>query len=80
MNAASEYLTVQNAMLAEDMKMIYRGCTKDDLFELLPLFGQLWPDQQLSETAMKEVFINGLCSENHHYLCVEKFGRELRKQ
>lgn len=57
------------------MQMICRECSEDDFHKLLPLFSQLWPDQQVNETAMKEVFTNGLHSKNHYYLCVENDGK-----
>ena len=51
--------------------MIYRECTTGDFDQLLPLFGQLWPDQLLDDAIMKKVFEKGICSEHQHYLWVE---------
>ena len=51
--------------------MIYRKCTIDDFDKLLPLFYQLWPDQQLSDASLKKVFNKGITSECQYYLCAE---------
>ena len=57
------------------MNMIYRECITDDFEKLLPLFCQLWPDQQLTVEKLKKVFIKGATSDYQYYLCAETDGK-----
>jgi GNAT superfamily N-acetyltransferase len=47
-----------------------RNCGAEDFDELLPLFGELWPDKPINPTALRRAYNGGLTCESQAYVCV----------
>lgn len=49
--------------------MVIRKCREGDFEQVLKLLEQLWPDQTIKSQELQQVFLQGLNSEFHFYVC-----------
>lgn len=56
------------------MAVVIRKAKTGDFPGVFQLFGQLWPNRELHENAMREVFERGCASASDDYFCAEQDG------